>query len=105
MSTQQQTVVAPDSTEAIHRVGLRSFMEKQEGRFVTVEFTKQDGSHRVLNGRLGVVAPSKGGDNKVEADHRPYLTVFDVKAAGYRTVDLSTVGRVRAQGREYTVIG
>lgn len=97
--------VAMHNEHLLHRTGLRSFLEKQQGKFVTVEFIKLDATRRVLNGRLGVETHHKGGESTVERPYRPYLTVYDVKRAGYRAVNLETVDRVRANGTEYTIIG
>jgi hypothetical protein len=46
-----------------------------------------------------------GGKNTVEAQSRPYLTLFDMKNSGYRAVNLATVSRVRANGKEFAVVG
>jgi hypothetical protein len=86
------------------RVNLKSFLVEQDGKFVGIDYTKIDGDHRALNGRLGVVKFLKGGANTVEALDRSYLTVYDMKAKGYRTVDLDSTTRVRANRKIYDVI-
>jgi hypothetical protein len=91
--------------EILCRVNLRDFMFKQVGRFVGIDFIKLDGSDRMLNGRLGVRKHLKGGDSTVTGDDKPYLVVYDVKAKGYRAVNLDTVKAVRAQHTRYTITG
>lgn len=81
----------------IHRVNLVSLLTAQLGKFVALDFIKSCGKSRSLNGRLGVRKHLAGGKNLVEAEDRPYLVVYDVKNAGYRTVNLATVSGVRAQ--------
>ena len=88
----------------LNRVNLRSLIESQDGLFVSVDYVKLDGKARTLTGRLGVKTPLKGGRNLVEADARPYLTVFDIQLGQYRTVNLSTVTGLRAGGKKYCVI-
>lgn len=98
----------PSSTQCprvIHRVQLDGFLRKLKGRFIGVDFVKQDGSVRALNGRLGVRSLCKGGVNKVVSDERPYLTVFDAKAHAYRTLNLSTVSALRADRQVYSIVG
>lgn len=90
--------------QSVNRIYLHGFLAKQAGKFVTVEFTKLDGSNRMLNGRLGVRKHLRGGTNTVMAPDRPYLTVFDVKRKGYRAVNLSTVSKVRAENACYTIV-
>ena len=88
----------------LNRVNLRTLVQCQNGRFVSIDFIKADGESRTLTGRLGVKTPLKGGRNLVEADARPYLTVFDIQLGQYRTVNLSTVTGLRAGGKKYCVI-
>ena len=88
----------------LNRVNLRHLIDRQNGKFVSVDYRKIGGEKRTLTGRLGVKAFLKGGQNKVEAIDRPYLTMFDVKLAQYRTVSLDTVSEVRMGGKTYVVI-
>lgn len=89
----------------IHRVQLNGFLRALKGRFIGVDFVKQDGSVRALNGRLGVHSHCAGGENKTVADSRPYLTVFDVKAMAYRTLNLATAHVLRANRMTYQIVG
>jgi len=89
----------------LHRVNLKDYLMSLKGRFVGVDFVKQDGSVRALNGRLGVHCHAKGGENKTVADSRPYLTIFDAKAGQYRTLNLATVMELRSNRQAYAVVG
>lgn len=95
---------ALDTQKTVNRVFLHGFLSSQSGKIVTVDFVKKDGTARKLNGRLGVHKHLKGGDNTVMAPDRSYLTVYDMKSAGYRTVDLSTVSKVRAEKFDWVVV-
>lgn len=63
------------------------------GRFVTVTFTKKDGTDRVLTGRLGVTKHLKGGKSTLDAEQ--YITIFDVVNKGYRAINRSTIKSVK----------
>jgi len=89
----------------VHRVQLIKLLKRFEGRFIGVTYVKQDGTTRKLNGRLGVHSYLKGGINTVQADSRPYITVFDVKALEYRTVNLASLRSLRGDRLVYTVLG
>jgi len=89
----------------VHRTNLRGLLASLGGKVFSLDFIKADGSPRTMTGRLGVGKHSKGGPNKVEATDRPYLTVYDFQHKGYRTVNLATVGRVRAHNLDASVIG
>lgn len=100
----KQPVKVQREVKQLNRVNLRTFIVRQDGKFVSVDYLKIGGEKRTLVGRLGVKAFLKGGENKVEKDDRPYLTVFDIKLGQYRTVSLDTVTALRAQGCDYTII-
>lgn len=89
----------------LNRVNLKSLIESMHGKFVSIDFVKADGETRTLTGRLGVKAYLAGGQNKVMADERPYLTMFDIQISQYRTVNLETVMGMRARGKSYRLIG
>ena len=54
------------------------------GKFVTVTFTKKDGSIRIMNCRLGVTKHLKGGSSTL--DPAKYITVYDLQSKGYRAI-------------------
>ena len=70
-----------------------------DGKFLTVDFVKKDGSLRTLTGRLGVKKHLKGGTSTLNPDD--FITIFDVNAGGYRAVNRATIKRVIFQGVEY----
>ncbi len=86
----------------ILRKTLQATKENQEE--FTVEFTKKDQTKRTLRGKLGITEFLKGGKNKVEAKDRPYLTVYDTEAQGYRTVNLDTTTKVTLRGTTFKIV-
>ena len=100
----QQKAKKPLSYSSLHRVNVKTLIARLQGRFVGVDFVKQDGSVRKLNGRLGVHTYLRGGINTVESDSRPYLTVFDLKKMEYRAVNLATLCSLRSDRHVYTII-
>jgi hypothetical protein len=85
-------------TISVRRKDLKNFLKGTGGKFFGVTFVKKDGSLRKMNARVGVKKYLKGGENKVEAPDRPYVTVFDVHKKGYRTVNVDTVQEVHYNG-------
>ncbi len=75
---------------------LQQLIENSNGQFVTVTFTKKDGSTRVLNGRMGVTSALKGG--KSTNDPQKNITIFDVKNNGYRSIPRDTIREVKVGG-------
>ena len=72
---------------------LDQLIMQSAGRFVTVTFTKKDGTDRVLTGRLGVTKHLKGGKSTLDAEQ--YITIFDVVNKGYRAINRSTIKSVK----------
>jgi len=59
------------------------------GRFFTVQFVKQDGYLRILNGKI----PSKVSAKDVDVSG--HIVVLDVKKGQYRKVNLKTIQAFR----------
>jgi hypothetical protein len=70
------------------------------GKFFTVEFTKKDGSIRVMNARLGVTKALKGGEKSYNDNDFNYITAYDVKVKGYRTINVDTIKKIKCNGQE-----
>ena len=88
----------------IARTKIDREIKSTNGHFFGVTFTKVDGSKRVMNARLGVTSYLKGGVNKVVRPDNDYITVWDVHARGYRTVNLGTVTHLSVNGETYKVV-
>lgn len=81
---------------------LASLIEKSNGKMLTVTFIKQDGSERILNGRLGVTKYIKGSSLKKSSPE--YITIYDVQNKGYRSVNRDTIVAVRCDGIEAVAV-
>ena len=79
--------------------GLRNFSQ-----CFTVEFTKKDGTHRVMNCRMGVRKHLKGGDLNYNPVEKGLLTVFDMQKNAYRCVPLDRVKKARIDKHEIEVV-
>jgi hypothetical protein len=86
----------------LNLVNLRELLMTSGGTFVGITFTKKDGSVRNLNGRLFVSKGVKGTGMKLGLGS-PMIRIYDVKADGFRTVNLQTTKSLRLFGMEYLV--
>jgi len=79
-------------------------MNKQElkdmvkGKFFTVEFTKNDGTIRKMNARLGVNKYVTGKGKKFNDDNYNLVTVYDLKKKEYRSFKLDRVKTIKFKG-------
>ena len=73
---------------------LRNLLDNTKGKLFSVHFIKKDGSLREMVCRNEVTKGTVGGSNGHE--DKPHLyTVYDVQAQGFRSVNLTTVKRVK----------
>ena len=77
-------------------MNISDFVAQSNGKFISVEFIKKDGSLRKLNGRTGVIKHLKGGKSTV--DHAKYMVLYDTVSAGYRCINRSTIVSVSCNG-------
>lgn len=73
-------------------------------KFISVSFVKKDGTKRTINGRLHVKRYLKGGDNP-NTRNDAFLIIYSMKDKGYRTINLDSVFRIAASGKEYLIGG
>jgi hypothetical protein len=91
--------------EKIARENTRDFIARVSKKgVVSATFLKKDGSTRKMTFRLGVKQNLKGGKNTVERLDRPYMTVYDMHKQAYRTVNLKTLKKIKANGKTYKVV-
>lgn len=88
---------------SLNKTNTKSLIEgaikSTQGRFFTVTFRKQNGELRKMNCRLGVKKHLKAnGRPNPTAAYDNYITVFDVVAGGYRTINLDTITEFRGNG-------
>ena len=93
---------------------MRVFMSREEverriddlagGTIFSVDFEKRDGSLRTMTCRMDVQKGVKGtGEGWRRGDERPLRTVYDMKAAGFRTVPTDRVIRIKVKGDQAEV--
>lgn len=68
----------------------KEMITRTNGKFFTVEFVKKDGSIRKMNCRTGVTRHlrAREGVGSSTAHIEKYVTVYDVHAKGYRTINV-----------------
>lgn len=70
---------------------LQGMVQATNGKFFTIVFLKKDKTERKMLCRLGVKKHLKGNGPSTTAHIDNYMTVYDVKSRGYRTINLDTV--------------
>lgn len=76
---------------------LIKLIELLKGQFFTVEFTKKDGTKRIMNCRTGVKKYLSNNGKKIQITKpidNGILRVFDLQKNEYRSINLDTVNRI-----------
>ncbi len=73
-------------------------------KFISISFLKKDGTPRTINGRLHVKRYLKGGDNP-NTRNDAFLIIYSMRDKGYRTINLDSVIRIAASGKEKIIGG
>lgn len=87
----------------VNKLKLAALLKDAGTQYVSLEFIKKDGSLRKMNGQFGVTKHLKGGVNKTVKPDNAYMTIYDAKAKGYRTINLETIKSLRVGGVNYEV--
>lgn len=80
---------------------LNKVIQSTNGKMFTVCFIKKDGTERIMNCRLGVKKHLKGGASTT-SHKKNLVTVYDVKAEGYRNINLDTIKWIKANNQLIT---
>jgi hypothetical protein len=80
-----------------------TLIKNTKGKFFTVQFTKKDGTERVMNARLGVKAYLKGGSLPYDPIEKGLLPVYDVKTKGYRMININSISKLKVGEEVYLV--
>lgn len=75
----------------------KKIIENTKGKIFTVFFRKKDGSLREMNCRMGVKKYLRSGKPtpSTTSHIEKYVTVYDMKSKGYRTVNLETLEKFK----------
>lgn len=75
---------------------VKAFVANTHGKIFTVFFEKKNGEVRKMNCRTGVKKYLKEKKEHTKSvTNKNHIIVFDMKAHGYRTINLETVSEIR----------
>jgi hypothetical protein len=92
-----------ENTTPITRDQMIHKIMNSKGSVFTVNFTKKDGTERIMNARLGVKKHLKGGSLPYNAVEHGLIPVFDMQLGAYRMINKNTINAIRIGGISYVV--
>ena len=91
----------------ISKAKATDLIKGSKGKFINVKFVKKDGSHRTMNGRVGVHnsknAPLKGVGLGYDPNDYGLVGIFDAQIKNYRMVNINTLYELTLDGQRYDV--
>ena len=87
----------------VSRFKVLKIINDTQGKIFAIQFTKKDGTLRMMLVRLGVQKDLKGGNNGASKKNG-LITVWDMVANGYRMINLETLITLNASGERYEVV-
>jgi hypothetical protein len=92
-----------EDTEVIGPRTAAEFIINAGSKIFTVEYTKKDGTHRVMNCMRGVTKHLTGGTLRYDPSSKGLVSVFDMQSKGYRMINVTTMTALRINGKSYIV--
>ena len=80
----------------------RKIIADEGGKFFKAKFIKKDNTIRTMNCRKGVTKHLRGGTSTI-AHKDNLVSVYDMQAEGYRSINLDTLLELDANGVHYIV--
>lgn len=79
-------------------------IKSSRGSIFGVQFVKANGQLRDMTARIGVQKYAKGTGLAFDPESYDLLTVFDMKAKGYRMVRLAAIRTLTVDGESFKVV-
>lgn len=84
------------------REQIYNMIQETKGNFFTVDFIKENGEFRTMNGRIGVKKYLSNSGRKIKITHpleNGKIRIFDTVKNFYRSINLDTVSRISYNGK------
>ncbi len=98
-----QQLAEDKAVEEISMNDAAALIDSAGSSMFTVEFTKKDGSHRVMNCMKGVKKHLKGGDLRYTPSDHGLVPVYDLLNKGYRMISKDSLVALRINGKNYKI--
>ncbi len=92
--------------ERINKERAKELIEKSNNKIFSAEFTKKDGTHRLMNARLGVKKGLKENPKPQPYEPSKYnlIRVYDMQIKNYRMINLETLKKLSINKIRYKII-
>tara|TARA_R110002124_G_scaffold169338_1_gene336925 strand:+ start:125 stop:400 length:276 start_codon:yes stop_codon:yes gene_type:complete len=89
--------------KTINKNKAKELIKESKGLIFAATFTKKDGSSRLMNARLGKRYTPTGKAAPYKAEDYNLLPVYDMKAEGYRMLNINTLTNLSINANKYII--
>ena len=89
--------------KTINRTKAKELIKESKGLIFSATFTKKDGSHRLMNARLKKYISKTGKAAPYKAENYDLIPIYDMKAKGWRSLNLNTLITLSINKTKYII--
>jgi hypothetical protein len=89
--------------QTINRTRAKELIKESKGKIFAATFTKKDGSHRLMNARLGKKYTPTGKAAPYKAEDYNLLPVYDMKIKAFRMLNINTLTNLSINANKYII--
>ena len=89
--------------QTINRNKAKELIKESKGLIFAATFTKKDGSHRLMNARIGKKYTPTGKAAPYKAEDYNLLPVYDMKIKAFRMININTLTNLSINANKYII--
>ena len=89
--------------QTINRNKAKELIKGSKGLIFAATFTKKDGTHRLMNARIGKKYTPTGKAAPYKAEDYNLLPVYDMKIKAFRMININTLTNLSINANKYII--
>ena len=89
--------------QTINKTTAKELIKESKGLIFAATFTKKDGTHRLMNARLGKQYTPTGKAAPYKAEDYNLLPAYDMKIKAFRMININTLTNLSINANKYII--
>tara|TARA_R110001606_G_scaffold125510_1_gene259166 strand:+ start:176 stop:451 length:276 start_codon:yes stop_codon:yes gene_type:complete len=89
--------------QTINKTTAKELIKDSKGLIFSTTFTKKDGSHRLMNARLGKKYTPTGKKQPYKPSDYNMIAVYDMKKKAFRMISFNTLTNLSINANKYII--
>jgi len=89
--------------KTINKTKAKELIKESKGKIFSTTFTKKDGSHRLMNARIGKKYTPTGKKQPYKPEEYNLITLYDMKIKAFRMLNLNTLLTLSINKENYLI--